>query len=246
MKTFSRYADVRAALTDPALVPVPAADGGPAGSMAWLRALVARFSAGADHERRRAMVVADLARWNPPAVPVEGADDRVRAVATVAAGLGIPDPAGVGAAVAVAARTYFGGADDEADTAVAWLVAHLSAADPDAEPERIANRIGLLIQGCDATAALVASARTAGGEPDAAVSRALRDDPPVRVMRRVAARATRIGGVDIAPGEAVELDVAAAARESGEVLTFGVPPRACPGRDIAVAVAAGLVGGGAG
>jgi cytochrome P450 len=82
------------------------------------------------------------------------------------------------------------------------------------------------------------------GDAAAAVDAALRDDPPVRVMRRVAARATRIAGVDIAAGESVELDVAAAGRESGEVLAFGVPPRVCPGRECAVALAVGLVAAG--
>ncbi|NED12124.1 isocitrate lyase/phosphoenolpyruvate mutase family protein, partial [Streptomyces sp. SID9124] len=45
---FSRYAEVRAALADPALVPPsPAPDAGPPGaSVAWLRATVARFASG--------------------------------------------------------------------------------------------------------------------------------------------------------------------------------------------------------
>lgn len=67
MHEFDRYADVRAALADPALVPeLPAADGGPAGaSVAWLRATVARFSSGEAHRRRRALVEAELARLEP-------------------------------------------------------------------------------------------------------------------------------------------------------------------------------------
>ncbi|NEC08769.1 isocitrate lyase/phosphoenolpyruvate mutase family protein, partial [Streptomyces sp. SID7909] len=64
---FSQYAEVLAALADPALVP-PAAgpfEGPPGASVAWLRAAVARFASGEPHRRRRALVEAELARLAP-------------------------------------------------------------------------------------------------------------------------------------------------------------------------------------
>jgi cytochrome P450 len=297
MHTFSRYAEVRAALTDEALVPVPASAGAPVGTMAWLRSQVARFSSGPDHTRRRAMVTADLASVtpsalatlsappnHPAAVPggpsptnpaavgtsdqqrqssagavggsgrqpwaptdaVGGSDERRLVVAALAGALGSADPEAVADAVAVASTTYFGGADRAADQAVGWLLAHVLKVDPAADVERAANRIGLLIQAGDATATLIANARAAlpaAPDVETALAETLRDNPPVRVMRRVAIRATRVGDVPIAAGEEIALDVAAAAKESGVTLTFGVAPRTCPGREHALALAAGRLAG---
>jgi hypothetical protein len=64
----TRYADVVAALADPALVPVPPPEPGqtpeaaPPGTAAWLRATFARFASGSAHRRRRALAEADLGR----------------------------------------------------------------------------------------------------------------------------------------------------------------------------------------
>ncbi|WWQ68693.1 hypothetical protein V2W30_38765 [Streptomyces sp. Q6] len=77
---FTRHTDVRAALADPALVPEPpAADDGPVGaSVAWLRATAARSGSGEPHQRRSALVEAELAGLDPAAlwraatVPGEG------------------------------------------------------------------------------------------------------------------------------------------------------------------------------
>ncbi|MEV1021137.1 isocitrate lyase/phosphoenolpyruvate mutase family protein [Streptomyces sp. NPDC050264] len=244
---FARYADVRAALADPALVPeLPEADDGPAGaSVAWLRASVARFSSGEPHRRRRAPVEAELARLEPAAlreavIAGAGGDVRTRVVRTLAEALGMPGPAEVAEAVLVVAGAYFGGGDATADEAVARLVAHLTR-DPadEAAPETVANRIGLLVQACDATAALVAAAADSGDVPQA---RVLRENPPVRTMRRVAAGATHVADREIAEGGVVLLDLAAAGFAHPVPLTFGAPPRVCPGRAHALALADGLRG----
>ncbi|MDH6229320.1 isocitrate lyase/phosphoenolpyruvate mutase family protein [Streptomyces sp. MJP52] len=244
---FDRYADVSAALADPALVPeLPAADGGAAGAgagVAWLRATVARFSSGEPHRRRRALVEAELARLEPAALRravVEGPEEevRVRVVRTLAEALGMPEPGMVAKAVTVVAGAYFGGADAAADEAVARLVAHLVPVPADeAALEAAANRIGLLVQACAATAALVEAA--AGG--DVPLARVLREAPPVASVRRVAARATRVAGREIAEGDVVLLDLAAANRVHPVPLTFGAPPRVCPGRAHALALAEGLL-----
>ncbi|MCH0539141.1 isocitrate lyase/phosphoenolpyruvate mutase family protein [Streptomyces sp. MUM 203J] len=243
---FDRAADISEALADPALVPeLPAADGDPAvAGVAWLRATVARFSSGAAHRRRRALVEAELARLEPAmlrravAAGPEG-EVRLRVVRTLAEALGMPEPGAVAEAVAVVAGAYFGGADAAADEAVARLVAQL-APGPAEEPalEAAANRIGLLVQACAATAALVEAADAGGDVP---LARVLREVPPVAAMRRVAARATRVAGREIAEGDVVLLDLATANRAHPVPLTFGAPPRICPGRAHALAMADGLL-----
>ena len=245
MHEFDRYVDVRAALADPALVPeLPAADDGPAGaSVAWLRATVARFSSGEPHRRRRALVEAELAQLEPASLRHAAAagpegELRARVVRTLAEALGMPEPEAVAEAVIVVAGAYFGGADAAADEAVAWLVTQLAPGPADeAGLEAAANRIGLLVQACEATAALVEAA--AGG--DVPLSRVLRDVPPVPTMRRIAVRATRVAGRQIAEGDVVLLDLATANRAHPVPLTFGAPPRVCPGRPHALALADGLL-----
>ncbi|MFC4560810.1 isocitrate lyase/phosphoenolpyruvate mutase family protein [Nocardiopsis mangrovi] len=244
---FDRAADVRAALADPALVPEPAATAeGPAGaSVAWLRAAVARFASGEPHRRRRSLVEAELARLDPDslrraaAAEPEG-DVRARVVRTLAHALGMPEPEAVAEAVTVVAGAYFGGADTAADEAVARLVAHLAPDTADeAGLEAVANRIGLLVQACEATAALVDAAAAAGG--DVPLARVLREFPPVRTMRRVATRGTTVAGREIAEGDPVLLDLTAAGRAHPVPLTFGAPPRVCPGRSHALALADGVL-----
>ncbi|MFI9251792.1 isocitrate lyase/phosphoenolpyruvate mutase family protein [Streptomyces sp. NPDC053069] len=245
MHEIGRYEDVRAALADPALVPeLPAADDGPVGaSVAWLRATVARFGSGEPHRRRRALVEDELARLEPAslwqtAATAPAGETRVRVVRTLAEALGMPEAGAVAEAVTVVARAYFGGTDAAADEAVGWLVARLAPQGAD-EPalESVANRIGLLVQACEATAALVQAA----ADGDVPPARVLREVPPVRTMRRVAARATRVAGRDIAAGDVVLLDLVSAQRAHPVPLTFGAPPRVCPGRAHALALAGGLL-----
>jgi cytochrome P450 len=265
---FDRYADVNAALADPHLVPLPAGSG-PVGSMAWLRATVARFSTGETHARRRALVEADLLRLDPAALRQAAAsgpdgDARLLVVRALAEGLGLPEPDAIAQAITVVARAYFGGDDADADAAVAWLLTRVGRPAGPAEDLRevAANRIGLLVQACDATGDLIDHARRAAdGCPvaystEALLAETVRHDPPVRVMRRVAARDTRVAGIEIAEGDLVNLDIAAANRDpevfgdpatfdlqrSGPpALTFGARPRPCPGRDHALALAAGVL-----
>jgi cytochrome P450 len=235
---FDGYADVLTALADPALVPVlPDTAGGPVGaSVAWLRDTVARFSSGETHRRRRALVEADLALVDPASLTVVSEGDvRVRVVQTLAEAMGMREPAVVAEAVTVVAGAYFGGDDPAADEAVARLVELSDHADL----EVVANRIGILVQACDATAALVAAA----GRSQLPLARVLLEDPPVRTMRRIAARATRVADHDIAEGDVVLLDLVTANREHPEPLTFGAPPRVCPGRAHALALASGLTSG---
>ena len=179
---FGRYADVRDALANPDLVPPPALPG-PPGSMAWLRATVARFSSGEAHGRRRALVEADLSRLDPAALRAaaasasgSGGDARLLVVRTLAEGLGIDDPDAVARAVSLLAGRYLVAADRqpgavseaeaeaEADAAVAWLLPRMLPMDPTGYPallEAAASRIGLLVQACDATGGLVDRARRA-------------------------------------------------------------------------------------
>ncbi|MDH6132079.1 cytochrome P450 [Kitasatospora sp. MAA4] len=263
---FNRYDDVRAALADPLLVPLPAAPGAESG-VAWLRAAVARFSTGAEHARRRALVQAELDRLDPAALRSAAAagpegEARLLVVRALAEGLGLPEPDAVAEAVALVARTYFGGEDAEADAAVAWLLPRMFPHHAGADQEAAANRIGLLVQACDATGGLVEHARRAAADCaaplplPALLAETLRHDPPVRVIRRVAAGDTKLAEVPIAEGDLVVLDVAAANRDplhfadpavfriertGPPALTFAGPPRLCPGRDHALALAAGVL-----
>ncbi|MGO4756594.1 isocitrate lyase/phosphoenolpyruvate mutase family protein, partial [Streptomyces sp. 2MCAF27] len=106
------------------------------------------------------------------------------------------------------------------------------------------------VTGCDIppTAGAAPAETCAGATPtDAATSPdvppalVLREDPPVRTMRRIAARATRVGGREIAEGDVVLLDLVTAQRAHPVPLTFGAPPRVCPGRAHALALTDGLL-----
>jgi cytochrome P450 len=236
MVTLTSRAAVEAALADPLLVPLPA-ESGPEGSMAWLRATVARFAHGEVHARRRVYVEAEVAR-----IDVDGlrrlaagafGDDRTRVVRALAAAMALPDWDDAAlAALFTVADNYFGGTDPDADDAVKLLLPLMLADDP----EEAANRIGILVQACDATTALIRAAREGSGDVHATV----RDTPPVHVMRRVAIGATRIedgerGVVEIPEGEPVLVEVGPLG------LAFGIGPRVCPGRALALALAEGAL-----
>ncbi|MGV9771394.1 cytochrome P450 [Streptosporangium sp. NPDC003464] len=136
-------------------------------------------------------------------------------------------------------------------------LARLSRLLGDPEPERLAVLAGLLAQACDSTATLIRNALAAGTAAcpvEDLLAETLRHDPPVRVLRRVVTGPGRAAG-GAEPGTPVLLDVAAANRDpevfddpgrfrpgrTQEHLTFGAGPRPCPGREIALALAAGVI-----
>jgi cytochrome P450 len=232
MHTITGIEQVRAALDDPRLT-VPTVPAAPRG-IAWLRASVARFSTGADHDRRRRLAVDALATVDPAALrrqvrqracertgetgPVAAGRPEHLAVEVLAEALGLTVRAD---AVAAVARGYHPHLPAGPDTDAA--VDHLVRACGGVWDETTAARIGLLVQACDATAGLARNAmrRPATDEPDETVAATLREDPPVRATRR------------IRDGEPVAVELTA--------LPFGSGPHACPGREHAVAIACGIV-----
>ncbi|WP_178134995.1 cytochrome P450 [Phytohabitans houttuyneae] len=224
--------EVRAVLADGRFVPVPPPADGPAGSMAWLRSAVARFSHGPAHARRRAIVEGELAAIDPEqlraAAAASGRPAAEVAVAVLAEALGVRDVDGVVAALPAVAAVYLAPGDAHAERAADGGVAALVALLPAAGDEMVANRIGLLVQAYAATAGLVRAAVAHGSVADG-----LRAEPPVRATRRVATVDTTLGGTVVAAGDVLVLDLAAAG------LPFGGEPRVCPGRAHALAIATG-------
>jgi cytochrome P450 len=154
-----------------------------------------------------------------PAGSVHGA---VEAVITAAPGYPNPDAAGPGTDASVELLAEALGA-----------AGGLSAADglSAGDAELLANRIGLLMQACDATAGLIGNALITAfvtgdaddpASSDELVTRAISDDPPVLRTRRLRP-----------DGEAITLDISGC--------TFGAGRRPCPGADQATALAAGVL-----
>ncbi|MEU6075055.1 cytochrome P450 [Micromonospora sp. NPDC047074] len=277
--TVTRHADVRAVLTDPACQ-VPVAGDGPPGTLSWLRGAVSRFSAPERHPARRAAGVAALAAVDPDELHADAArltgdtldraGDRLDVMAVLArrvplrvlaARLGLADPDPVVPAVTAVAAAYHPGADAARVTAADAAVATLLAMGLPGPPEAVANRIGLLVQACDATAGLIGTAARHGLAVPPTVpttellAEVLRLDPPVRGTRRVTVAPVRLSGNDLPPGSGVLLRFDAANRDPaahgdpdrfapgrpGASLTFGAGPRGCPGQRHALALAAGVV-----
>ncbi|MEV6880101.1 hypothetical protein [Amycolatopsis sp. NPDC051128] len=202
----------------------------PAGSVAWLRASVARFSNGSDHVRRRSLSVDLLAdvdayslRDKAFARTAQLADEldafdvmaviaRPVPVGILAEALGLPD---VSADVALVAAAYHPHVtpDADAEAALGRLIAVCGGT-----TELAAARIGLLIQACDATAGLIGNALSASlaGNPGELLA-----EPPVLCTRR------RIDGEDVTVSLAG--------------MPFGAGPRECPGSAQAIALATGVL-----
>ncbi|MFD8557901.1 cytochrome P450 [Streptosporangium canum] len=271
----SRHHEVRAALADPALTVVAAPRPPFALTVAWLRGAVGRFADGALHAGRRAAAVQVLAGLDARALRAEAFARASRRpagappvelvpveVLAVALGVGAPEAGQAARAVAVIAPAYLpapsapsgpSGKDTaQADAAVVRLSRLLG----DPAPERLAVLAGLLAQACDSTAALIRNALAAEAPccpVEDLLAETLRHDPPVRVLRRGAARPGPTGAA--AAEVTVLLDLAAANRDplvfddpgrfrpgrTQEHLTFGAGPRPCPGRQVALALAAGVV-----
>lgn len=156
------------------MLDLPVPDPGPAGpfgTLPWLRATVSRFANGDTHARRRALVETRLAALDPDelaaaatraaASPLGGAFPGVaRAhlpVAVLAAATGVADPAAAVAHTRVVAAAYHPGTDApgaDAPGADAALRALLALLPPD-EPEALAQHVAILVQACEATAALI-------------------------------------------------------------------------------------------
>ena len=240
----SSDADVRAILADPAYVVPPAPHAPEMGTLAWLRAHVTRFCEGEAHDRRRALAEREIAGLDPASLRQAAAGltaaqlarhsepfdvmplaRRVPA-AVLAAGLGVAhdDVTGAVDAMLAAVSGYLNPdlAGPDADSSVAFLVKAFGPA----EPEALANRIGLLMQACDATAALIGNALIAAfaadGTVEEIISRTLVGDPPTLRTRRVSP-----------DGEVVTIDISGC--------TFGAGRRPCPGADQATALAAGVL-----
>jgi hypothetical protein len=216
MQQISGRDAVLAVLNDPSFVvpPVPSA---PAG-VAWLRATVGRFSIGAAHERRRALSVAIL-----DAIPLESLrTGEMHPVAVLARAMGAGES--VVGPVRDVAQAYQPGTGDEtrADAAVDRLVAVLGGG----YDEPTAARIGVLVQACEATAALIERAR------HLPVEDVLRDHPPVPATKRRALATTTVGDLTIEAGEVVQVRLA-------DDLAFGAGPHRCPGRAHALALVEG-------
>ena len=130
--------------------------------MAWLRATVSRFADGETHARRRAMVEARLAALDPARAARRGAPSRTTAVCRAR----VPPrwrcwprrPASTATCVVDDVRTvaaaYHPGTDAPgADEALPRLLDRL----PPGAEEALAQHVALLVQACEATAALSAA-----------------------------------------------------------------------------------------
>jgi cytochrome P450 len=251
--------EVRAILADPGYVvpPAPAVPETEFGTLAWLRSLVARFCDGAAHDRRRALVERDLAGLHPDRLRLAAAELTKRELAQQARGehfdamvLARQVPLAVLAAELGLTGNGVRRAVDAVITAAAgypnpdaaWLgtnasVKQLAEALVQAgdlgpqDAELLANRIGLLMQACDATAGLIGNALinafvVSDGDNVAAadelVAETISVDPPVLRTRRLSP-----------DGAAVTLDISAC--------PFGAGRRPCPGADQATALAVGVL-----
>ena len=162
----TEIAAVQAAFADENLFPPPA---GP-GAAYWLRSRVARFSSGPEHAHRRALAIAEIDRVDPShaarlAASRIAAGDSVRQAIIKAFSL-VPDKA-VDLIIEVA-PSYF---DPTRSTASLELLLDLLGRD-----DATVARIGVLIQACEATAALVDNGLV----------------PPARTTKRVAPDGTVI------------------------------------------------------
>ncbi|MCP3805162.1 cytochrome P450 [Allokutzneria sp. A3M-2-11 16] len=245
MLVLRTYDQVSAALADDRLTvpPPPGRDS----ALGWLRSAVCRFSSGAAHSRRRALVEAPLRALSPDALrrSARGRAPETAAVEVLAEALSvIVDPA----VVVAAARAYLPPVEPTPadDAAVAALLAALGGV----RDEPTAARACLLVQACASTAGLIRNALPYKdfGEPEAVLAETLRHSPPIPVLRR-----------QRPDGTLVELDLVAANRDptvfadpstfdvrrpsNKRHLTFGVGLRPCPGDNHALAIAAGVLEG---
>ena len=156
-----------ATLYDPVPAPGPA---GPFGTMAWLRATVSRFANGEAHARRRALVTDLLDAMTPQVAPVDEVPRQYLPVAALGAAQGVTDLHRLVADVRIVAAAYHPGTQAPgADEALQRVLEQLDEPDE----ERAAQRVAILVQACEATAALIRG-----------------ETLPVKATKRVDARGT--------------------------------------------------------
>lgn len=192
----------------------------------WRRARVERFIASLDPTRLEHRAFTLGLRAPDPA---RAAFDVPLAVLATALGVAPGDCERAVELARAAARGMGPGATGDPAEAIG-AVPDLLGMLPDDGDLDAANRVGLLLQTCDAVAALVTAARCRAGrgatESSAAalVAAALAEEPPVRSARRFRP-----------DGEPVAVDLAGH--------PFGAGPHRCPGEAVAVALAVGTVDG---
>lgn len=254
-------AAVATVLTSDAAVVAP--PGPPVDPVDEVRATMARFSDGAAHARRRAIAVAALAGLAPERAR-DRADELTAAALAGRAEVDVGDLAArVPVRVLAEAMGWEAGAIDEA---VALLCARLAPRrDDPARPdpgtvlarfrdavgtldERTVNEVAVLFQARDATAALIAVAapRVLDGTRRAVtvadVLAADRAEPVVHTTGRRTLADLPLGAVTIPAGSTVVVALAAATRATDDATwSFGAGRHACPGRELALAIAAGLL-----
>jgi cytochrome P450 len=282
--TVTTYGAVREVLSDARLGVPEAPASVEVGTIGWLRGAVSRFVNGVEHDRRRVLVEDQLAHLHPAQLREDTArrtSDQLAAsagltvdvmrtlarqipVATLAAGLGIGDePERVAEAVMAVAAAYFPGSPPEtepaADAGLAYLLARLESGGLDTA----VARISILVQACEATAALIGVTldflRQIGDESanwptEALLAEALRHSSPLLITRRVALEP--LPGLGADRGDVILCDVDAANRDPSEFsrpdefdpdrqpqsnLSFGYGVRPCPGAREAMALASGVV-----
>jgi len=231
---------------------------------------MARFSDGALHVRRRALLEQLLpaaaglqaAAAQRTAAAVQGRAGvldvmplaRTVPVMVLAAAIAVPEGrvcavTDLVARVCDALAPRLGPAPTETrdgDEAARELTAALATLGP-WDDEQVAAAAGLLFQARDATSALIGSALlaehpTVGRDPLTSIEEALRRHAPVQCTRRTAVQDLRLGAASIPRGAPVWVVLAAAEQGTpSRPATFGTGPHACPAATHARALARGVL-----
>lgn len=176
--------------------------------------------------------------------------------AVLAERFGVADPDRCADAVADVAAAYFPGADEPARRAADAATRSLLEMLADAGTDAAVARTTAMVQGCDATASLIAAALALLPElpddcsSDDLLAQTVYRSPPLRAIRRVALAPADLDGRAIATGDRVTCDIdavrggaaePAADQPAAAALTFGYGARPCPGPEHALALAAGVI-----
>jgi cytochrome P450 len=139
------------------------------------------------------------------------------------------------------------------DSLLALVLAEADAVGWNRADAILANVAGLLSQTYEATAGLIGNAIVAlmdgarhDGDLAALVRQVLRDDPPIHNTRRFVAEAAQVGGVDVQPGQAILVLLAAAGRAvqgtEAPLYTYGHGVHACPGQALSQTITCAALG----